>query len=124
MTLPVNFELMASTSIASSVQSNPFRVDRLVDGAFSVQAIVTGNAVGTMKVQCSNDAGAIPEAGEQAATGIKNWDDVAGGSVAVAGVAPYTIDLSGRHFKWARVSYVAVSGAGTMAIRVNGTVAR
>lgn len=117
-----NYELMPATSIAVDVQSNPFLAVRL--SGFAAQCVTTGNAAGTLKIQASNDAGIIPEAGEHAATGIDNWDDVDGASIAVAGAGPYTFIIDRQRYRWARIAYVATSGTGTMAVRVSAEVTR
>lgn len=120
MSTPVNYELLASTSIAGDVSSAPFLAVRLK--GFSVQCVTTGSAAGTLKLQASNDAGVIPELGEQSATGITNWDDVT--TVAVSGAGPYTFDSINQNYRWARVTYVHTSGTGNMAVRVSGKTVR
>lgn len=118
----VNYELLASTSIAVNVESNVFLAGRL--GGFAVQAVTTGTAAGTLKLQCSNDAGVIPEAGEHAATGIANWEDVADATEAVNGADVYTLQSTSQFYRWCRVVYVATSGTGNMTLRVSGRTAR
>lgn len=118
-----NFELMSAVSLGGDAQSSPFKAGRL-DG-FAVQCVVTGDAVGTLKLQASNDAGSVPEAGEQAATGITNWTDVDGASLSVSGGDnTYVISSVDQHFRWARIVYVRDSGTGSVTARVSGKVSR
>lgn len=86
----------------------------------SFQVVITGTPVGTLDLQGSNDFGTVKPAGpDQGNPGVVNWTDIANSSAAVSGAGTVTWNFNGVFYKWIRVNYIAVSGTGTMTIRVN-----
>jgi len=118
----VNYELMAATTIDADKSSNPLLADRLQGVSF--HCVITGSPIGELKLQCSNDAGTIPEAGEHAATDISNWADVGDASLAVNGAGSYVLSTTDQFVRWMRLAYVSTSGTGSMVVRVGGRTVR
>lgn len=69
----------------------------------SVQAVVSGTAVGTLKLQASNDI-----------TNATNWSDVPSASVAISGAGTYLIPKTELCHSFIRVVYTSTSGVGTL----------
>jgi len=86
----------------------------------SIQAVISGTAAGTLKLQGSNDFGNPSEAaGPVHGQNVVNWSDIADSSAPVTGTGTVTWNFQGVFYKWIRVVYTATSGTGTMNIRAN-----
>lgn len=75
----------------------------------SVQAVTTGTAVGTLKLQYSNDPGSPLER-----TVPANWSDVPSASVAVSSAGTYAIGKLDISYNWLRLAFTYTSGAGNI----------
>lgn len=100
---------------AASVNSDPFPITQ--DFAMSVQAQSVVDAVGTLKVQFSNDQ-------YQSNSQIQptHWTDVPSASVAVTAAAVVGIAKFDVCYNWARLVYTRTSGAGGLiaVVKTNG----
>jgi len=119
MSTRANFQIQSAVDISTNATSNPILVDQF-DLGFTIQAVTTSTAAGTLKIQASCDLGEIDSGGPSDASGISNWVDVTGATSAVSGAGVYMINCSNQHYRWARLVYTATSGAGSMTTRVNG----
>ncbi len=72
----------------------------------SVQAVTTGTAVGTLKLQYSNDPGSPLER-----TVPANWSDVPS---AVSSAGTYAIGKLDISYNWLRLAFTYTSGAGNI----------
>lgn len=70
--------------------------------AASVQAVTTGTATGTIKLQASDDL----------IGGSLRWSDIA--TVAVSGAGTYLIPKTELAYQYVRVTYVNTSGTGAI----------
>lgn len=75
----------------------------------SVQATTTSTAVGTLKIQYSNDPGSPIER-----TVPTNWSDVPSASVAVSSAGVYAIGKIDISYNWLRLVFTYTSGAGNI----------
>ena len=83
---------------------------------YSVQAIITGSAVGTLKLQGSCDP--APDANYAAANmPVVNWTDIADSSQSVTGAGSLTYDVTKSAYSFVRAVYTAASGTGTITIQ-------
>lgn len=83
---------------------------------YSVQVILTGAPVGTLKLQGSSDP--VPDANFSAANyAVVNWTDVANSSQAVTGAGTVAYDVVKSAYNWVRVVYTAASGSGTITVQ-------
>ena len=88
--------------------------------SWSIQASWTGAPVGTFQIQVSNDI--VPLApttsnpvGPDPAALVVNWSNYTGSAVITAGTAGNWTWIAGlAPYKWARLSYAASSGTGTV----------
>lgn len=80
----------------------------------SAQAVVTGTAAGTLKVQVSND-NYIP-----AKAPPTHWNDLSGSSVAIAGAGNYLIPQVDLCYQWLRLVFTNTSGTGTITANFKG----
>jgi hypothetical protein len=80
----------------------------------SAQAIISGTAAGTLKLQGSNDAPAGPQYLTTSAP--IHWSDLA--SVSISGAGVYLIPKTDICYEWVRVIYVSASGTGTITANV------
>lgn len=99
--------VFTAQSIASSVNSNAVFTGYMVTA--SVQAVTTSTAVGTLKLQYSNDPGSPIER-----TVPTNWSDVPSATVAVSSAGVYAIAKLDISYNWLRLAYVATSGTGNI----------
>lgn len=108
-----------SVSMATSVNSDPIRLENI--GAYSIQIVWTGglSPVGTFKLQCSNDHG--PTTGSTSTVeALANWTDIDGSSEAIAADGDITWTASLPGYRWVRVVFTSTSGDATLAGRFNG----
>lgn len=75
----------------------------------SVQAVVTGSATGTLKLQVSNDDNGSPT----------NWSDLTGATVSVSGAGVYLIPAQNMSYQFIRAVYTAASGTGTITVNAH-----
>lgn len=92
----------ASANVSSSAIDAAYLV------SCSVQAVLAagGDAVGTLKLQFSNEAKP------------STWSDVASASVSVSSAGTYTIGKTELCFRWVRLAYVSTSGAGSLTANI------
>jgi hypothetical protein len=113
-----NIDILLDTDLSTTANSKPFSTKNL--DAVSIQAVWTGTASGTFKVQESNDRALADGVNQPAPT---NWTDVTGSSVAIAGGAgsPLTFDIAPAAALWYRVVWTRTGSSGTLtSLRVNG----
>jgi hypothetical protein len=109
--------LMAAGDMSVSINSDPIDVRNLVIA--SLQIVMTGAPIGTIKLQCSNDTFEyLKQPGIQPAA--VNWTDIADSSLGVSAAGNIVYNLTSLGYDQLRVVYTAVSGTGTMSIRMVG----
>lgn len=113
----VNEALLSAADASVSQTSAPAIVDHA--WGYAIQAVITGTAAGTLKLQGSCDAG--PNANFQAANDpyVVNWTDIANSSQPVTGAGTVAYDVVKSAYPWVRVVYTASSGTGTISVRFN-----
>jgi len=85
---------------------------------FSIQAVISGTAAGTLKLQGSSDP--VPDSQFNVATfPVSNWTDIADSSEPVTGTGTIEYNVRSVFYNWVRVVYTSSSGTGTMTIRFN-----
>jgi hypothetical protein len=85
---------------------------------YSIQAVITGTANGTIKLQGSNDP--VPDANFQVRQyPVVNWEDIADSTQAVTGAGTVFYNVADVFYNWVRVIYTSSSGTGTITIRLN-----
>ena len=86
---------------------------------FSIQAIITGTAIGSLKLQGSSDP--VPDSNFPASGNwnVSNWTDIADSSEPVTGAGTIEYNVKSVYYNWVRVVYTSSSGTGTMVIRFN-----
>lgn len=75
---------------------------------FSIQNVTTGNAVGTISVQGSND----PEPNTSFTNRIVNWTTIVTTPVTAPGNV--LINVTDCFYRWVRLTYTRTSGTGTL----------
>lgn len=101
----------------------------------SIQAVWSGNPVGTLKLQVSNDTVIADQAGtnplgtytvaSDPADQVTNWSDYTG---SVASTSSYSSASGGSllwnasqvGYRWVRAAYVTASGSGTLTVNFLG----
>jgi len=102
-----------SFNAASNFQSGQMTAEYAA--YFSIQAVISGTAVGVLSLQGSNDVGSpfTPF------TGATNWTDITGSNANVTGSGSVFWNYQNCGFKWVRMVYTASSGTGTITARYN-----
>lgn len=103
-----NDAIFKAVDISVSQNSAPIDASYLI--ALSVQAVTTGTAVGTLKLQYSNDAPSpsIPT----------HWSDITGATVAIAAAGTYSILKIEVSYQWIRLVYTTTSDTGACTARI------
>lgn len=78
----------------------------------SLHVITTGTAVGSVKLQASNDEPANNVA-------PNNWADITGATVAISGAGSYLIPNLDICYNYVRAVYTFTSGTGTVSAKVH-----
>lgn len=85
---------------------------------YSIQAVITGSAAGTLKLQGSSDP--VPDSNFNVVSyPVSNWTDIVNSSEPVTGAGTVIYNVEGVFYNWVRVVYTSSSGTGTMTIRFN-----
>lgn len=85
---------------------------------YSIQAIITGSPVGSLKLQGSNDP--VPNSSFLVPTyTVTNWTDIADSTEAVTGAGTIMYNVEGVYYNWVRAVYTSTSGTGTLTIQFN-----
>lgn len=93
----------------AAINQNSIFVDSKFCRFASAQAVVTGTAAGTLKLQVSNDNAATPT----------NWSDLTGATVSISGVGTYLIPTQNTSYQFIRAVYTAASGVGAITVNLN-----
>lgn len=110
-------EILLANQDASTSFNSPAGLLASVFG-YSIQAIITGTAAGTMKLQGSSDP--VPDSRFPAAWPTPvNWTDVKDSSEAVTGTGTIMYNVADVEYNWVRVVYTSSSGTGTISITLN-----
>jgi len=75
----------------------------------SAQAVITGSAVGTLKLQVSNDDGGS----------ATNWSDLSGATVSISGAGAYLIPAQNMSYQFIRAVYTFTSGTGAITVNLH-----
>jgi hypothetical protein len=112
----VNHEIILPSSDASMNQNSLAGLLAHVWGC-SIQAIITGTAAGSIKLQGSSDS--APDANFSIANyPVVNWTDISGSTQSVSGTGTVYWDISRTAASWIRVVYTASSGTGTISVQI------
>lgn len=103
--LTLHQTIFNNTSLAASTTSTPMKLKVAV--GYSVQLAITGSAVGSIKIQASNDS-------DEDGTGITHWSDIAYSALPVNGEGVIFYNVADAMYLWARVVYTRTSGTGTI----------
>lgn len=109
--------LLNSGNASGNLTSSALYLDQMY--GFAMQAVVTGTAAGTIKLQGSVDFGPRSNALVDDGSNISNWNDVSGSSQAVTGAGTVTWNFNGVFYKWVRCVYTSTSGTGTLTVVAN-----
>lgn len=101
----VNDQVLNAADASTNQTSS--QVDTSYIVCSSVHAVVTGTAVGTLKLQCSNDPNPP-----------SNWSDVPSASVSITGAGAFLIPKQDVSYQWVRVVFTNSSGTGTITARL------
>lgn len=134
MSMRMNARTIGSgLSMAASV--NTQGVDLQYYFGLSIQAVWSGNPVGTLKLQVSNDTTVADTAGINMGGGytvptdpadwVVNWSDYTG---SIASTSSYSSASGGSllwnasqvGYRWVRAAYVVASGSGTLTVNFLG----
>jgi len=85
--------------------------------AYSIQAVHSGTAAGTFKLQGSNDPG--DNGSGQGVSQPTNWTDISDSPQAVSGAGSVLWDVTECSYRWVRMIYTATSGTGTLNAIIN-----
>lgn len=102
---------------AGNLTSTAFWLDQVF--IIAIQALFTGTAAGTVKLQGSCDRGSVSPLNPAGGLGITTWTDIANSSTAVTGAGSVTWNFTGVGYEWIRVVYTSSSGTGTMTCTAN-----
>jgi len=91
----------------AAVSQNSIAVESKLCRFASVQAVVTGTAAGSIKLQVSNDE--VVNGGSPS-----NWSDLTGATVSISGAGVYLIPAQNMGYQFIRAVYTASSGSGTI----------
>lgn len=109
--------LVNAANAAQSFESPAFLLDQMFGVSF--QVIIAGTPIGTMKLQGSNDFGTNVLNGNNPTLGVTNWTDITGSSQSITGAGTGVYNAVNDLFRWIKVVYTAVSGSGSISVRVN-----
>lgn len=111
-------EVLYNGSSDTSFQSTTLPLEYQL--GFSIQVKITGNAVGTMNLQGSDDFGVQLPGGPDNGNKVATWTDIFGSYGPVTEDGSFTWNVESCFYKWVRVNYVSSSGSGSsMLIRAN-----
>lgn len=119
------------TNGTMSASLNSFGIDTSQKLAVSIQALwnqggFTTSALGTLKLQGSNDNATVPESGSPGtdpAVNVVNWTDLPGtlsSTSSLAGSSSFMWTLSLPGFRWIRMAFVTTSGSGNLSAQYFG----
>jgi hypothetical protein len=111
-------ELIGSGTDASVSQTSA-AVNLNYRYGISIQAVITGTAAGTLKLQGSDDFGSRNPIEPAGSNQVVNWSDIANSSAPVTGAGTASWNFQGSFYKWIRLVYTASSGTGTINVRAN-----
>ena len=100
----INYE---SVNLSASFESGVINVVPFKGGF--LQMVATGNPVGTLTLQASNDPGPLQAV---------NWKEVPFSSMVINGANNYCYNISDAYFRYMKIVYTRTSGTGTCSIRV------
>lgn len=124
-------QILSSASMSGSVVSQG--IDLQYYFGWSTQAVWTGNPIGTLKIQVSDDivfqnqAGIAPAGGPilptSPAAQVVNWTDYSGSSASTtssASAGSFLWNASEVGYRWMRVAYNGSSGSGILSVNFIG----
>ena len=116
----VTFGSGATTkAMSASFNSDPIRVENLVNAAIQAKFEGGGAPTGTLKLQASSDVGTDPGTGMSNVT-VSNWTDLTGTSQAISASGDHMWTLQNMGYRWVRIVYTRTSGDDTFSARLNG----
>lgn len=105
------------SAVAGSASANSAALDANQLFNLSVQIIITGDIVGSFKIQVSNDA--VPTGANGVAVPT-NWSDLSGTSTAVSSAGVYLIPKQDMCYRWFRIVYTRTSStSGVITANIN-----
>lgn len=114
-----NMIASGAVSMGASFNLDPVWLGHICN--YSIQLVFTGTPDGSLKLQCSNDAG-TPNGAAPAtmSTGVTNWTDIAGSSQSIAAAGNHVWTVENAGYNWVRVVYTRSSSTGSLTVaRVN-----
>lgn len=108
--------LVSSASMTGTAEVDSIAIPLEQIYGFSITAYWTGSAVGTFKLQCSNDDFAKDvEVSNGGPYVVTNWSDINGSSAPTGGATGnFTWNFNGSFFKFVRLVYTNASSTGTL----------
>jgi hypothetical protein len=111
MAIAVHIALVEEQSLAADFNGSAVDFGKVF--GFNAQAVWTGDAVGSIKFQTSNDTVKRPSQ-------VTNWDDLPGIMTISGGPASRSSEYITSNAKWVRAIYERTSGTGTITINLHG----
>ena len=107
-----NKQIITNGDLSGNVTAPAILLENIY--GYSVQAVLTGSPVGSIKLQASDDEGTDLIGG-----GVTNWTDITESITAVTTSGNIIWNVTSSFYRWARVVYVFTSGSGTLNARFN-----
>lgn len=100
-----NIQIVTNGNMASNITSLSTNIDEIV--SYSIEAAFTGSAVGTIKLQGSNNPSLL------------GYTDITDSISEVDGTGSYLINVELPAYSYVQLVYTAVSGSGTLNAVIN-----
>lgn len=100
-------------AMATSFNSRPIWLGHICN--YSIQLVFTGSPVGTFKLQLSNDAGhPNAQAKAEQSADVTHWTDITDSAQSISAAGDHSYQVANAGYTWVRVSWVAISGSGSL----------
>lgn len=113
--------IVLSGADTGSVNGNAIDANQLISGSFHA-VFGDATAVGTVKIQASNDVAPIQYTGSNGVGPFtpSNWADIPSASASVTGGASVIISLAQMNYRWVRAVYThTAGGSSTVIVNMN-----
>lgn len=108
---PSNEAIVSAGDMSANINSSATLIEWVF--GYSIQVVMSGAPVGSLKLQASNDF----DAGRPMAAPV-NWTDIALTTQAVNGAGTAFYNIPDSMYRWVRLVYTFTSGTGSMTARI------